>query len=398
VKGLSKNNNSKRDMNSTTTLPTTSLPRESNSSPPSLQSATQVAPQVSEFGQDNKLAENGRRPPLDPGRYLQQGERELSNQSLEYSYSSRELGKVNTAGNERDRQSYTDPSESGMHDVHGADPQETDRIQGGFQARRKVGKEEKLDRLSSRDELSKPDGNSRRQVEYSRDEISKPDGNSRRQFEYNREDTLKSDGNSRRLNDFNRDESSEPDGNSRRHFEYNRDEVSKPDGNSRRQFEYNRDELSKPDGNSRRQFEYNRDEVSKPDGGSRRQFEFNRDEVSKPDGNSRRQFEYNRDEVSKPDGNSRRQFEYNRDEVAKPDGNSRRQFEYNRDEPSKPDGNSRLQFDYNRDETSKTDGNLRRQMEQASNILIHTRIDPEVNPVPYNREGHINAILEVCGF
>ncbi|KAG0587846.1 hypothetical protein KC19_2G195600 [Ceratodon purpureus] len=467
VKGLSKNNNSKRDMNSTT-----SLPRESNSSPPSLLSATQVAPQVPELGQDNRLAENGRRPPLDPGRYLQQGERELSNQSIEYSYSGRELGKVNTAATERDRQNYTDTSESDVHD----DLQDIDRVQGGFTTRRKGG-EEKYDRLSSRDDLSKPEGNSRRQVEYSRDEPLKPDGNSRRQYEYNRDDMSKPDGNSRRQYDYNRDESSKPDGNSRRQYEYNRDEVSKPDQNSRRQFEYNRDEtskpdgnsrrqseynreegskpdgssrrqpeynreegskpdgssrrqpeynreevskpdgssrrqpeynreeVSKPDGNSRRQFEYNRDETSKPDGNSRRQSEYNRDEVSKPDVNSRRQFEYNRDEVSKPDGNSRRQFEYNRDEVSKLDGNSRRQTEYSRDEVSKPDGNSRRQFEYNRDEVAKPDGNSRRQFEYSRDDtskpegnsrrqLDHTRIDSEANPVPYNREGHINAILE----
>lgn len=353
---MSKNNNSKREINSTT-----SLPRESNSSPPSLPSATQVAPQVPELGQDNRLAENGRRPPLDPGRYLQQGERELSNQSIEYSYSGRDLGKANMAGSERDRQGYTDTNESGAHEVLGADAQDIDRVQGGFSTRRKVAKEEKIDRLSNRDDLSKPDGNSRRQVEYSRDEPLKPDVNSRRQYDYNRDDT------------------------------------SKPDGNSRRQYDYSRDETSKPDVNSRRQFEYNRDEILKPDGNSRRQFEYSRDEVSKPDVNSRRQSEYNREEVSKADGNSRRQSEYIRDEVSKPDGMSRRQFEYNRDEVSKPDGNARLQNDYNRDDGSKPEGNSRRQMDQDPSTLIHTRIDSEVNLVSYDRKGHINAILEVCG-
>jgi hypothetical protein len=59
---------------------------------------------------------------------------------------------VNTVGNERDRQSYPDNSESGVHD----EAQDIDRVQGGITVRRKVG-EEKFDRLSSRDDLSKPD-------------------------------------------------------------------------------------------------------------------------------------------------------------------------------------------------------------------------------------------------
>lgn len=309
VKGLSKNNNSKRDISSTTLLP-----RESNSSPPTLQPAIQVTPQVSDLGQD-RLAENGKRPPLDTGRYLQQGERELSNQSLEYSYSGREHGKVNTGVG--DRQIFTDSGESGLNDVYGPDQQEVDRAQ---EVRRKVGKEEKIDRLSTRDEISKSDGPSRR--------------------------------------------------------EYSREDSSKLDGNSRRQYDFNRDESSKLDGSSRRQSDYNGYETLKTDGNSRRQFEYNRDEVSKPDGKSRRQFEYCRDEASKSDVNSRRQSDYNRDEVSKPDGNAKRQFEYSRDEMSKPDGNSR------------------RQMEQAPNTLTQSRIEPEVIPVQYNREGYINAILE----
>jgi hypothetical protein len=36
-------------------------------------------------------------------------------------------------------------------------------------------------------------------------------------------------------------------------------------------------------------------------------------------------------------------------------------------------------------------------VDQAPSTVTHTRIDSEVNPVLYNREGHINAILEVCG-
>ncbi|XP_024386692.1 uncharacterized protein [Physcomitrium patens] len=476
VKGLSKNNNSKRDVGSAT-----SLLRESNSSPPTLLSGNQVAPQVSELGQDGRVSENGRRPPVDAGRYLQQGERELSNQSIEYSYSGREFGKVNPAGSDRDKQNYPDISDLSVNDAYGADQLEVDRAQ---EVRRKVGKEEKFDRSQNRDELSRGDGLSRRQADYSRDEPSKPDGNSRRQFDYIRDELSKPEGNSRRQFDYSRDEPSKPDGNSRRQFEFNRDETSKPDGNSkryydynreepsrpdgslrrqpdsngnevlkpdgisrrpfennkeeaskpdgvlRRQYEYNKDEGSKPDGSLRRQFQYNRDEMPKPDSNSRRQFEYSRDEISKPDGNSRRQFEYNRDEISKPDGNSRRQFEYNRDEMSKPDGNLRRQFEYNRDETSRPDGNLRRPVEYNRDETSKSEGNSRRQveysrdevpkpdtnprryfenyrddviksdgnskrhMDQTPNSLTYSRIEPEVNPIQYNREGYINAILE----
>jgi kinesin family protein 2/24 len=159
VKGLSKNNNSKRDLSS---VP--SMPRESNSSPHQ-QSSTQVAPQVSEYVQDNRIAENGRRPPLDPGRYLQPGEREFSNQSIEYSYSGREDSRGNVMSSERDRQSYGDIGESGLIDVHNAEPEVMERVQVVLPARRKGGKEEKLDRVYNREDSSKSDGSSRRQNE-----------------------------------------------------------------------------------------------------------------------------------------------------------------------------------------------------------------------------------------
>nr|XP_024396063.1 kinesin-like protein KIN-13B isoform X2 [Physcomitrium patens] len=189
VKGLSKNSNSKRDPNSST-----SVPRESASSPPPLSSAAPVALQLFEFGQDSRLVENGRRPPLDPGRYLQQGERELCDQSIEYSYSGRELSRVNSIGNDRDGQRLTDTSELSAID----EPQEVDRTQGIFSARRKIGREAKFDRPSIRDELHKSDGVFKRQTENNRDELLKPDGSSRHQYDGNREEASKPDGNSRR--------------------------------------------------------------------------------------------------------------------------------------------------------------------------------------------------------
>lgn len=334
VKGLSKNNNSKRDITATA-----SLPRESNSSPPPLPTT-----QVPEFGQESKVAEIGKRPPLDPGRYMQQhSDRELSSQPIEYSYSGREFGKPNATSGSSDRdhrqQNYADPdNDPSFLD----DPEDNidSRVQGSsvFQSvsRRKAVKDN--DNFSG--QLSK------RQVDYSLDSelpsSNKLDGNNnnsrRQQYDYEASKAADGDNNNN---------------NSRRQQQYIREESIKLDnsGNSRRsQYDsYNGDELSsKPDvvSNSRRQFEYNNNRGD------------NEVVANKPDVNSRRQFEYiNRgDEVSKSDGSSRRQFEYNRD---------------------------------SRDEVSKqSDGNSRRQQHDQPMSMLgsQTRGDPEVNPIQYNHE------------
>lgn len=171
VKGLSKNNNSKRDLSTNS-----SSQREATSPPPSLQQSAQVAPQVSDYVQDNRLTENGRRPPLDPGRHLQYGEREtLSNHSIEYSFSGREDSRVTSTASDKDRQSHVDISDAGVHDLHGADLQEVERVQVVLPARRKGGREEKSERYANRDDQVKADGVPRRQS----DQVSSATAHSR---------------------------------------------------------------------------------------------------------------------------------------------------------------------------------------------------------------------------
>ncbi|CAM6043770.1 unnamed protein product [Sphagnum compactum] len=158
VKGLSKNNNSKKELNSTA-----STQREMTSSPPLPPIPAQLAPQVPEHVLDNRAAENGRRPPLDPGWYVQHGEREgLNNQLNEHTFAGRDASRATSAPVEKDRPSNVDMSEGGLYDLH---ENETERVQVFLPSRRKGDREEKVERHVSRDDMPKAEGVQRRQNE-----------------------------------------------------------------------------------------------------------------------------------------------------------------------------------------------------------------------------------------
>ncbi len=158
MKGLSKNNNSKKDLSSTA-----STQREMTSSPPLPPIPAQLAPQVPEHVLDNRPAENGRRPPLDPGWYAQHGEREaLNNQLNEHTFAGRDASRATSAPVEKDRPSNVDMSEGGLYDLH---ENENERVQVFLPSRRKGDREEKVERHVSRDDMPKAEGVPRRQNE-----------------------------------------------------------------------------------------------------------------------------------------------------------------------------------------------------------------------------------------
>ncbi|CAK9272839.1 unnamed protein product [Sphagnum jensenii] len=165
VKGLSKNNNSKKDLSCTAPMQ-----REATTSLPPLPIPAQLTPQVPDYVPENRAAENGRCPSFDPGRYSQHVEHdELNNQSKECTFSGRDDSRPSydsralSATSEKDMSSHVDTRDGGLHELHGAEFHETERVQVVLPSRRKVGREEKVERQFSRDDVVKPESVSRRQ-------------------------------------------------------------------------------------------------------------------------------------------------------------------------------------------------------------------------------------------
>jgi kinesin family protein 2/24 len=165
VKGLSKNNNSKKDLSCTAPMQ-----REATTSLPPLPIPAQLTPQVPDYVLENRAAENGQYPSFDPGWYSQHVEcDELNNQSKECTFSGRDDSRPSydsralSATSEKDMSSHVDMREGGLYELHGAEFHETERVQVVLPSRRKVGREEKVERQFSRDDLVKPESVSRRQ-------------------------------------------------------------------------------------------------------------------------------------------------------------------------------------------------------------------------------------------
>lgn len=122
------------------------MPQREAAVSPTSQNSIQINPQVMDYMQETRMSENGncKRSSLDHGRYMQYGDRDFSNQSVEYNnFCGRDDNITNSTMRERPRQNplETTTSDTSMYDVHGhCDPQE--RIQVILPARRKASNRE----------------------------------------------------------------------------------------------------------------------------------------------------------------------------------------------------------------------------------------------------------------
>jgi hypothetical protein len=146
------------------------MQREATTSLPPLPIPAQLTPQVPDYVLENRAVENGRCPSFDPGWYSQHVEHdELNNQSKECTFSGRDDSRPSydsralSATSEKDMSSHVDTRDGGLYELHGAEFHETERVQVVLPSRRKVGREEKVERQFSRDDVVKPESVSRRQ-------------------------------------------------------------------------------------------------------------------------------------------------------------------------------------------------------------------------------------------